>query len=76
MVYYNYAKISRIKSPVEKIRQTQRNSYEKMAVELDCTPGYLAVIAHGTRQPSPKFALKIEKEFGIPRTKLRPDIWQ
>ena len=62
--------------PLRKYAISHKTTYEQMAKMLGCTPGYLAVIAHGVRQPSPKFAKAIEKKLGIPKTRLRPDIWQ
>ncbi|MFP4104850.1 MAG: helix-turn-helix domain-containing protein [Phycisphaerae bacterium] len=47
-----------------------------IADRLGCSRAYVSQIAHGFRKPSPKLAIRIESEFGIDRSKSRPDIYQ
>jgi len=46
-----------------------------IANRLGCSRAYVSQIAHGFRKPSPHLAIRIEREFGIDRSKSRPDVY-
>ena len=48
---------------------------QRLADKLDTSVPYLYQISTGFRKPGHKFAKRLEKETGIPREKLRPDIF-
>ena len=49
-------------------------TYKEAAKILGVHAKYFNTIVNGAR-PGPMLAKKIELEFGIPKSKLRPDIW-
>ena len=46
------------------------------AKKLHSSVAYLNQVISGFKSVSPKRAIEIEKVTGIPRSTLRPDIWQ
>jgi len=50
---------------------TQQETARKLGISL----ALVSRIETGDRVVSPKVALHIEKKLGIPKAKLRPDIW-
>jgi hypothetical protein len=52
----------------------QVSSHDLM-VALQVTPKAVRNWRDGSRQPTPDNARIIEKKFGIPKHRIRPDIW-
>lgn len=56
-------------------RQKKNLSQTELARKLGVSNPTLCLIESGKRRPGIPLSKKIEKVTGIPRAKLRPDVW-
>lgn len=61
--------------PIALYRSALDQTQEALAKLLGTTPATISRIESGLRQPSVALTLKIEQVTGIPRAKLRPDVY-
>lgn len=63
-------------NPLRAYRKTHNLSRKDVADRLGLTPGMIGHIEVGRRGISAERAIQIEKELGIPRILLRPDLFR
>jgi transcriptional regulator with XRE-family HTH domain len=56
-------------------RQQPRLTLEELGARVGVSKPTIWRIEAGQQQPSPDLARALERETGIPRHKLRPDLW-
>lgn len=64
------------KGALRAYRKTKRLSADDIAKKLGVAASTLRSWENGTRELSPEMAVKIERQFGINRLVLRPDLFR
>ena len=67
--------LSRGISVLTNYRHVQGLTQDQLGELLEITASYVSLIECGKRQPGHKLARRIEERCGIPKSRLRPDLW-
>ena len=61
---------------IKQYRREHRLSRAEFAQQAQCSVSFVGHLERGIRTLSPEKAMEWEKRLGIPREKLRDDIWK
>lgn len=61
---------------IKQYRRERKLSRAQFAAQAQCSVSFVGHLERGIRTISPELAMEWEKRLGIPREKLRDDIWK
>lgn len=61
--------------PLRAYRESNNLTQQEVADELEVSRGLIAQLETGAKPYTPEMAVRIEKTLGIPRERMRPDLF-